>query len=277
MSNHSVRQLAFLAALSLLLPSVRAQTGTVYPATEFTYGSYTSALTICYSNTINSQSIRLTPITRTFSFTPTTLQNTVRYIQIMSPDLKKFYAQIGNGGIGTVNPVSTDIVVTSVHGGFLNVAVRIYCVKANLFSLLPITRIITFTPNMYVRYIKIASRTQQLLAARIVQGSVNMTSVRPISIALTSDYGGRLNAEILAFFASNRNSILPDVRVVSFTPVATQMNVRYIEIVSFAHHPIVAQIAGGGIGTGNPTPTSIVISAQLGGSFRATVKFFCGP
>ncbi|XP_035904407.1 uncharacterized protein LOC118508796 [Anopheles stephensi] len=128
----SVRALAailvgILVTTTLLVGSVRAQTGTVFPASEFTFGSFLSTLTICYSNSINSQAFRLTPLTRTFSFTPTTGQMLVRYIQITSPSLHKFYAQIVNGGVGTANPTPTNIVVSSVHGGHLNVAVRIYC------------------------------------------------------------------------------------------------------------------------------------------------------
>uniref|UniRef100_A0A904A668 Farnesoic acid O-methyl transferase domain-containing protein n=1 Tax=Anopheles quadriannulatus TaxID=34691 RepID=A0A904A668_ANOQN len=127
MASRSAPLLPLLvAAFSLLLPLACAQTGTNFPASEFAYGSFTSDLVICYSNTINSQSIRLTPVTRTFSFTPGTTQ-TIKYIQIMSPDLKKFYAQIANGGVGGTSTTSTDIVVSSVHGGYLNVAVRIYC------------------------------------------------------------------------------------------------------------------------------------------------------
>uniref|UniRef100_A0A182PHR1 Uncharacterized protein n=1 Tax=Anopheles epiroticus TaxID=199890 RepID=A0A182PHR1_9DIPT len=181
MTHRPPWQFAVVVALSLLLPSARTQTGTVFPSTEFTYGSFTSDLLVCYSNSINSQAFRLTPITRTFTFVPTAGQMNVRFIQLMSPDFKKFYAQIVNGGIGTANPTSTDIVVSSVHGGFLN----------------------DFTNSkllqMQVRYIRVASKTQQLLSARIVQGGVNMTSVRPISVALTTDFGGRLNAEILAY------------------------------------------------------------------------------
>uniref|UniRef100_A0A8W7PWK2 Farnesoic acid O-methyl transferase domain-containing protein n=1 Tax=Anopheles coluzzii TaxID=1518534 RepID=A0A8W7PWK2_ANOCL len=153
MASRSAPLLPLLvAAFSLLFPLTRAQTGTNFPASEFTYGSFSSNLVICYSNTINSQSIRLTPVTRTFSFTPGSTQtikyiqimspdlkkfyaqiangglfDTVRYIQIMSPDLKKFYAQIVNGGIGTGFLSSLDIVVSSIHGGLLNVAVRIFC------------------------------------------------------------------------------------------------------------------------------------------------------
>uniref|UniRef100_A0A182NGZ7 Farnesoic acid O-methyl transferase domain-containing protein n=1 Tax=Anopheles dirus TaxID=7168 RepID=A0A182NGZ7_9DIPT len=116
-----------LAVLLLFAPCGRAQTGTVFPGTEFTYGSYTSALTICYSNQINAQSIQHTPVTRVFTFLPTAAQMLVRYIIITSLNYKKFYVQIANGGIGTGNPLTTDIVVTSAHGGYLNVAVRIYC------------------------------------------------------------------------------------------------------------------------------------------------------
>ncbi|XP_052895701.1 uncharacterized protein LOC128302893 [Anopheles moucheti] len=72
-------------------------------------------------------------------------------------------------------------------------------VKANIFSLLPITRIVTFTPKMHVRYITVASKTSGKLTARIVQGGVNMDTLRPISVALTSDYGGRLYAEVNAY------------------------------------------------------------------------------
>uniref|UniRef100_A0A182WIE8 Uncharacterized protein n=1 Tax=Anopheles minimus TaxID=112268 RepID=A0A182WIE8_9DIPT len=156
-----------LLVVAVLLPCARAQTGTFFPSTEFTYGAFMTAQTICYSNNINTQAIRLTPITRTFTFTPTTAQGGVRYIRITSPSLRKFYAQVVNGGVGTVNPIPTNIVVTSVHGGYLNVAVRIYCGAA----------------------------TQGKLSARIVQGGVDMVSLQPISVALTSDYGGRLNAE----------------------------------------------------------------------------------
>ncbi|XP_049299609.1 uncharacterized protein LOC125772192 [Anopheles funestus] len=72
-------------------------------------------------------------------------------------------------------------------------------VKANIFSLVPITRIVTFTPKMQVRFIAVASKTHGKLSARIVQGGVNMVSLRPISLALTSDYGGRLHAEVNAY------------------------------------------------------------------------------
>ncbi|XP_035904408.1 uncharacterized protein LOC118508797 [Anopheles stephensi] len=73
--------------------------------------------------------------------------------------------------------------------------------KANVFSLVPITRVVTFTPQMPVRYITVASKTSGTLSARIVQGGINMDSARPISVALASDYGGRLNAEINAYCA----------------------------------------------------------------------------
>uniref|UniRef100_A0A182MLZ6 Uncharacterized protein n=1 Tax=Anopheles culicifacies TaxID=139723 RepID=A0A182MLZ6_9DIPT len=72
-------------------------------------------------------------------------------------------------------------------------------IKVDVFSLLPITRIVTFTPKMQVRYIVVASKTHGKLSARIVQGGVDMVTVQPISVALTSDYGGRLNAEVNAY------------------------------------------------------------------------------
>uniref|UniRef100_A0A182RL99 Uncharacterized protein n=1 Tax=Anopheles funestus TaxID=62324 RepID=A0A182RL99_ANOFN len=127
--QRTVRTLATVVGtlwiISFLLPFVRTQTGTIFKSTEFTYGSFTPDLAICYSNSIISQASSLTPVTRTFTFTPTTAQKNVRYIRITSPNLRKFYAQIVNGGVGTAT--ATNIVVSSVHGGYLNVAVRIYC------------------------------------------------------------------------------------------------------------------------------------------------------
>ncbi|XP_050073012.1 uncharacterized protein LOC126561109 [Anopheles maculipalpis] len=72
-------------------------------------------------------------------------------------------------------------------------------IQANVFSLLPITRIVTFTPKMYVKYITVSSKTSSILSAKIVQGGVDMDGLRPISVALTSDLGGRLSAEINAY------------------------------------------------------------------------------
>uniref|UniRef100_A0A182NGZ6 Farnesoic acid O-methyl transferase domain-containing protein n=1 Tax=Anopheles dirus TaxID=7168 RepID=A0A182NGZ6_9DIPT len=125
-------------------------------------------------------------------------------------------------------------------------------IKSNVFSLLPFTRTVTFTPNMRVRHIRVTSKNQQKLSARIVQGGVNAEPSTAISIALTSDYGGRLSAE------------------------AAQMNVRYIDISSFAHAPLHAQIVSGGIGTGNPTPTSVAVYIDHGGIYSATIRVYCG-
>lgn len=145
MAQRSVPPLVSQSILLLFVPLACAHYS--IPATEFTYGSFTSDLKICYSSSINSQAISVKPVTRTFSFIPdvrvpggtiyvwnstdflpsSQVFDTVRYIQIMSPDLNKFYAQIVNGGIGTGILSSTDIAVSSVHGGLLNVAVRIFC------------------------------------------------------------------------------------------------------------------------------------------------------
>uniref|UniRef100_A0A182Q3R8 Transmembrane protein n=1 Tax=Anopheles farauti TaxID=69004 RepID=A0A182Q3R8_9DIPT len=72
-------------------------------------------------------------------------------------------------------------------------------IKSDLFSVLPITRTVTFTPRMRVRHIRVASKNQQKLSARIVEGGINREPSTPISIVLTSDYGGRLSAEVEAF------------------------------------------------------------------------------
>ncbi|KFB45062.1 hypothetical protein ZHAS_00012889 [Anopheles sinensis] len=116
---------ALLIALLAVLSN--AQRGTVLPASEFNFGSFTNGATICYANSAVTQGHRLTPASRTFTFVPTTAQMLVRYIQLISTDGQKFYAQIVNGGVGTANPASTDILVTAVHKGNLSVLVRIYC------------------------------------------------------------------------------------------------------------------------------------------------------
>ncbi|XP_035787611.1 uncharacterized protein LOC118464375 [Anopheles albimanus] len=115
-----------ILALSFL-PSVRSQAGSNFPATEFTFGSSLPTQLICYTNSISSQSHRLFPLSRIFSFTPTAAQNQVRYIEVRPTTFQKFYAQIVSGGIGTANPTTTDILVTALKGGHLNVVVRIFC------------------------------------------------------------------------------------------------------------------------------------------------------
>ena len=74
--KHSMPQQALLVAFLLLL--------SLASATEFTYGSFSSDLKSCYSSSINSQSIRPTPVIRTFTSTPNKNQ-----VSIMKEFLQK--------------------------------------------------------------------------------------------------------------------------------------------------------------------------------------------
>uniref|UniRef100_A0A182PHR0 Uncharacterized protein n=1 Tax=Anopheles epiroticus TaxID=199890 RepID=A0A182PHR0_9DIPT len=75
--------------------------------------------------------------------------------------------------------------------------------------------------------------------------------------------------------SSNRDNILPAIRAVSFTPTAAQMTVSYIEVSTIGHSPIMATVVSGGVGSSNPTQTSILVNVQNGGSFQAVVKIYC--
>uniref|UniRef100_A0A182FE81 Uncharacterized protein n=1 Tax=Anopheles albimanus TaxID=7167 RepID=A0A182FE81_ANOAL len=96
-------------------------------------------------------------------------------------------------------------------------------VKSNVFSLVPISRTVTFTPKVSdcyhqpservhnthrvdrflsqksVSFVKVSSKTSPLLGARLHMGSLGNAPTNPISVALTTDFGGRLHAEVEAF------------------------------------------------------------------------------
>ncbi|XP_040155050.1 uncharacterized protein LOC120895614 [Anopheles arabiensis] len=228
MAQHSVPPLVSQSILLLFVPLACAHYS--IPATEFTYGSFTSDLKICYSSSINSQAISVKPVTRTFSFIPDVF-DTVRYIQIMSPDLKKFYAQIVNGGIGTGILSSTDIAVSSVHGGLLNVAVRIFC------SSPPVAKYDQNYEIFSPTFIKCYTET--------------------------------------VYSTSNTN--MPTDRSVSYTPPPGPLKIQHIKVVSFAQNFITSSLTDGGIGTGNPTITTVVVNSAEGIPFKSTVTFFCAP
>uniref|UniRef100_A0A904A4S1 Uncharacterized protein n=1 Tax=Anopheles quadriannulatus TaxID=34691 RepID=A0A904A4S1_ANOQN len=228
MAKQSVSPLISQLILLLFVPLACAQYST--PATEFSYGSFTSDLKICYSSSINSQAISVKPVTRTFSFKPD-LFDTVRYIQIMSPDLKKFYAQIVNGGIGTGILSSIDIVVSSVHGGLLNVAVRIFCSSLpvmkydkdyELFSPtfqkcysetvyftsnnnMPAERRVSYTPPpgpLKIQYINVLSFSQNAVSSYIAEGGTGASNPTKTTIVITPAQGAPFKSIVTFFCAS---------------------------------------------------------------------------
>ncbi|XP_052567038.1 uncharacterized protein LOC128093613 [Culex pipiens pallens] len=98
-------------------------TSNFFPASEYTFGTYTPVLTPCFSSNVNRYAFSLFPTMQTFMFTPATA---IRYIRIWSENLVPFYANVLTGGVGTA--VATAIQVSSVHGGRLQANIQAYCV-----------------------------------------------------------------------------------------------------------------------------------------------------
>ncbi|XP_052873805.1 uncharacterized protein LOC128279125 [Anopheles cruzii] len=74
-------------------------------------------------------------------------------------------------------------------------------VKSDAFSFVPVTRMVSFTPKMSVSFIEIRPRTPQLLRAQILEGGIGIAPLKPTTLALTTEFGGRLNAEIEVYCA----------------------------------------------------------------------------
>ncbi|XP_049545759.1 uncharacterized protein LOC125957241 [Anopheles darlingi] len=106
--------------------------------------------------------------------------------------------------VGTVvhceAPYSTTSHVTII-GKYAAAATLCYTtsIKSDVFSFVPISRTVTFTPKKSVSFVKISSKASPLLGTRLVMGGLGSSPASPISVALTTDFGGRLNAEIEAF------------------------------------------------------------------------------
>uniref|UniRef100_A0A182J8V0 Uncharacterized protein n=1 Tax=Anopheles atroparvus TaxID=41427 RepID=A0A182J8V0_ANOAO len=172
-------------------------------------------------------------------------QMRVRYIQLISTDGQKFYAQIVNGGVGTANPASTDILVTAVHSGNLNVL-------------------------MSVTFLKIISKTPAKLSARLLLVILSFAIVG--SLAQSPEALNYPNVVAFGVFGgticySNSvsvKSIVPvTTRTFTFTPATALMYVVcYNNLRLF---PFEVTLLGGGLGA--TTQTSIVVSSVNGKLF----------
>ncbi|XP_058466845.1 uncharacterized protein LOC131439618 [Malaya genurostris] len=122
----------YLVAVGFLGPfcpkgSEAQMTGNLFPASEFVWGTYSNAYTVCYSNTVNRHLFSLVPVSQIFSFTPTAAQLTVRYIRVWTDNYHPFYATVTTGGVGTANPTVTTVQVSSIHAGKLYANIQILC------------------------------------------------------------------------------------------------------------------------------------------------------